>query len=124
MSVRKEYEQVLKTDWAAIPALAGVRVIATERGLDTLSQPTFLIRARSIGKTPEAPNSHRNVGFLGTLISPHQDLDRAQDQLDELVEAILDYFDPRALHDDAVSVGYDDTHMAYDIPLTILASKE
>jgi hypothetical protein len=128
MSVRKEIEQQLTTDWPGIPELAKVRVIATERALDELEQPTALIRSRTIAKAPSAPNSHRNIGLLLTLISPHRDMDMAGDQLDDLAAAALDYLDTRFLHDDAQVVGYGDPdrggYLAYDIPITVLASKE
>ncbi|WP_341935516.1 hypothetical protein MRBLWO14_001168 [Microbacterium sp. LWO14-1.2] len=123
MSVRKEIETQLKADWADIAELAGVRVIATERELDDITVPTALIRGKSFALTPQAPLSHRNVGLLVTLISPHLDLDRAGDQLDDIVTATLDYLDARYSHDDATAVGYG-ARLAYDIPFTVIASKE
>lgn len=123
MSVRKATEAAIKADWAAIPALAGVRVVATERELDDIQDPTALIRGKSIDRTPAAPLTHRNVGLLLTLISPHMDLDLAGDQLDEIAAAALDYLDPRYSHEPATVVGYG-SRLAYDIPFTVIASKE
>jgi hypothetical protein len=114
---------MLTADWSAIPALTGIRVVATERELDDIQQATALTRGRSIGKAPAAPNSHRTVGLLLSLISPHQDMDRAADELDDLVAAALDYLDTRFLHEDATVVGYGD-RLAFDIPISVLASKE
>lgn len=124
MSVRHEVAALLEADWANIPTLASLRVIATERRLDEISTSTALIRSRTIGRAPAAPNSHRHVGLLLTLVSKHTDLDRAQDELDELVEAALDYLDTHCQHEDATTAGWNDNRLAYDIPLTILASKE
>lgn len=123
MSVRKDIEAQLKADWADIPDLAPLRVIATERALDSINEPTALIRAKSFDRTPAAPQSHRNVGLLLTLISPHIDLDRAGDQLDDITTAALDYLDTRYSHDPATAVGYGD-RLAFDIPFTVIASKE
>lgn len=123
MTIAKDMEAQLTTDWAAIPALAVLRVIATERGLDDITQPTALIRTKSYDRTPAAPQSHRNVGLLLTLISPHKDLDRAGDQLDNITTAALDYLDTRFSHEQATSVGYD-ACLAFDIPFTVIASKE
>lgn len=123
MSVRTEIADMLTADWADIPALAGVRVIATERAIDEIDQPTALIRVKTVGKAPAAPLSHRNVGLLLTLISPHLDLDLAADELDELTAAALDYLDTRFIHEDATTVGYVES-LAVDIPLTVLAAKE
>ncbi|NYF29236.1 hypothetical protein [Microbacterium sp. JAI119] len=123
MSVRKDVEAQLGADWADIPPLAALRVIATERELDDITQPTALIRAKSYDRTPAAPQSHRNVGLLLTLISPHLDLDRAGDQLDDITTAALDYLDTRFSHEQATAVGYG-ARLAFDIPLTVIASKE
>ena len=123
MSIRTDLADALRTDWASIPALGGVRVVATERELDDVTVPTALIRQKTVTRTPQAPQSHRSIGILLTLISPHLDLDRAGDQLDDIVPAALDYLDPRYGHEEATAVGYA-KRLAYDIPLTVIASKE
>lgn len=122
MSVRTDLAAKLRNDWRTIPALAGVRVVATERALDDIKTPTALIRQTSIGKSPDMPYSHRQVGILLTLISAHTDMERAGNQMDNLVPAALDYLDTRFLHDDATAVGYGQ-RLAYDIPITVLAPK-
>lgn len=124
LSVRKSVEAMLKTDFADIPELAELRVIATERNLDTPQQDTALIRQRSLRRLPEAPLSHRRVGMLLTIISAREDFDRAGDDLDEYVPAALNYLDKRfAPPDEATSVLYED-RLAYDIPFSVIASKE
>jgi hypothetical protein len=123
MSVRSWLADSLTEDWADIPELAGIRVVATERGLDDIQQTTALIRLRSIGRAPSTPLSHRNVGLVLTLISPHLDLDLAADELDDITPEVLDYLDTRHLHEDATTVVYGE-RLAFDIPLTLLASKE
>ena len=123
MSVRTDVAAQLTTDWAAIPALAGLRVVATERALDDIQRPTALLRQSKIARTPSAPNSHRTVTMLLTIISPHLDLDKAGDQLDTLVTAALDYLDPRFIHDDADAVAYA-SRLAYDISISIIARKD
>lgn len=124
MSVRSELAAQFATDWASIPGLSDVRVVATERKLDDIRTFTALIRARSITRSTAAPNSHRDVSVLLTLISPHLNADVAQDDLDERAEAILDYLDTRYRHEGATSAGWANERFAYDIPITILASKE
>lgn len=123
MSVRTDVAAQLTTDWAAIPALAGLRVVATERALDDIQRPTALLRQSKIARTPSAPNSHRTVTMLLTIISPHLDLDKAGDQLDTLVTAVLDYLDPRYQHGDADAVAYA-SRLAYDISISIIARKD
>lgn len=122
MSVRSDFEAELTEAWADIPALASVRVIATERPLDDIQRPTALIRQQSIARTPTVPNSHRTVTLLLTLISPHLDLDKAADQLDELVGAALDYISPRYSHGEAELADYG-KRLAYDIHVPIIAHK-
>jgi hypothetical protein len=124
MSARSEFADALAAAWADIPALAGVRVVATERELDVIDRPTFVIRSKSIARSPEAPISHRDIGLLGSLISPHVNLDIAQDQLDDLVDAVLDHLDTFCRHGDATTAAWNDSRLAFDIPITILASKE
>lgn len=122
MSVRKEVGAKLAADWKSVPALAGLQVLATERSLDAIHADTALIRQTSIGRAPQAPQGAQEVRLLLTLISAHEDLDRAADDLDDYVEAVLDYL-PRAFrHEDATAVAYSD-RFAYDIPLIITAKK-
>lgn len=122
-SARKDLEALLTADWAGIPALAGVRVIATERQLGVPTKPTALIRQKSIKRLPELPQSHRDHGVLITLISSYEDFDKAADDLDILVPAALTYLDTRYQHDGATSVLYVD-RLAYDIPIRIPVKKE
>ena len=126
MSVRSGMADTMRTDWVAIPDLAGVRVIATQRALDEPSKPTALITSRFLTKSPNLPNSYRHVGLMLTLISPHTDLDKAQDQLDVIAEASLDYLEvqPHVLDiDPATTVGWDSSRLAFEIPFTVLAKK-
>lgn len=123
MSIRADFADMLTAAWADIPALAGVRVIATERELDDIQTPTALIRLKTLARASYAPQSHRDVGVLLTLISPHIDADRAADELDDLTAAALDYLDTTCRNEGASIVGYGD-RLAADIPLTLTASKE
>lgn len=122
MSVRTDFEAELTAAWAGIPELAALRVIATERDLDDIQRPTALIRQKRIARTPTVPNSHRTTTLLLTLISPHLNLDKALDQLDEFVYAALDYISPRYTHDEAEIVGYG-ARLAYDVNVQIIAHK-
>jgi hypothetical protein len=123
MSIRQDVADMLQDAWADIPELAEVRVLATQRGIDELSKPTALITSRTLGRVPEAPNSdYFRTGLMLTLISPHADLDRAQDQLDEIAEAALKFLQTFCVHEDATTVGWGDSRLAFDIPITIFAA--
>lgn len=122
-TVRRSLEAQFKADWQDVPALSNLIVVATERSLDVVNKATALIRQKGVAKCPEAPLSHRNVSILLTIISGNTNADKAQDELDELVPAVLDYLDPKWPHGDAEAVGWTGEKLAYDIPLTIRASK-
>ncbi|QCQ16989.1 hypothetical protein [Microbacterium sp. RG1] len=123
MSVVTKLARQFRADWATDAKLSAVQVIATERILDRITVPTVQLRYTGIARSPEAPKSHRNVGMLLTLIASQEALHMAGDQLEPLVFAILDYLDTRLMHDEATSVAYNN-RLAFDIPLTVLASKE
>lgn len=124
MSIRADVEAQFKADWADIPELSALVVVATERPLDDPRKATALIRTKRVGNTPEAPKSHRNVGLLLTLISPNVNADAAQDELDILLHPLLDYLDKRYAHDDAETVAWTGGRLAYDIPFTVISKKE
>lgn len=123
MTVRHEFGDRLIADWAEIPELSDVLVKVTEREIDDIRQPVALIRQKGVSRTPEAPLSHRNYRLLLTLISPYTDADEAQDQLDTILNAALDYLDVTFQHEDAEAVGYN-TKLAYDIPVIAIAAKD
>lgn len=114
---------VLAEAWADNPHLPDIDVIATERELDRLPRLTVQIRVNSIGKAPEVPLSHRLVRLDLVVISAHDDIDMATDELDEVVPVILNDLDKRFPHDDAELARYGE-YMAYRIPIQTLASKE
>lgn len=123
MSVRAEVAKQLRDAWRRHPELAVVRVVASRRALGEIKQPTALVTQSRIGRAPEAPLSHWKVQLLLTIVSPHLDMGRAADQLDDLVVAALTDLDGRYLHDDATEVEFDN-RLAYDIPLSVLAPKQ
>jgi hypothetical protein len=123
VSVRKDFEALLTSDWAEIPALSGVRVLATEAPLDEVERPTALIRIKSVERHPQAPQGAFWHGFTLHLISSHFDPDRAADQLEELLEAVLDYFKPRPLfkYEQAEFGLATESNLAYLIPISVTA---
>lgn len=123
MSIRKQIEELFQTDWASIPVLKDLRVIATERELDSVDQPTALIRIKRMEREPSAPMSARRVGLLLTIISEHVDLDEAGDDLEDYAEVAMEYLSTRFMHDPVEVVGYGD-RLAIDIPLTIITVPE
>lgn len=120
MSVRREVETMLRTDWATDPVLKKFRVMATEAALEQVIEPTALIRTKSVQRDPSAPMSSRKFGFLLTLISPLNDLDLAGDDLEDQTDAAINYLGSRFTLDTATYVGYDG-YLAVDIPFFVTA---
>ena len=130
-AIRKYTKAVAEPEWRkaihsrASSALEVLQVKVTERALDEVSKPTALIRSRSVGRSAATPISHRDVGLLLTLISPHTDADRAMDQLEDFTSEVLDWLDTSDIrHGDATTTAWDDSRLAIDIPITVFAQKE
>lgn len=123
MSVRTDFADLLRTDWAEIPALADVRVIATESGLDDVQQPTALIRIKSVERHPQAPQGAFWHGFTLHLISGHFDADNAADELEGLLESVLAYLRPRThIKYEKAEFGLaTESNFAYLIPISVTA---
>lgn len=113
----------IAADWADIPALAGLRVIAAERNVD-ITRPTAILRQKRIMRFPEAPKTHRQAEMLLTIVSDRDDFDSAADDLDGWVYPALDYFDTSVRPpEDAEAVEYN-KRLGYDISFTVIISKE
>ncbi|PTT22615.1 hypothetical protein DBR36_01525 [Microbacterium sp. HMWF026] len=123
MSVRKEVAAKLAADWKTIPALAGLRVKATENLPDAIHEDLALIRQTSMGRAPQSPQGAWTVKLTLSIFSAHEDLDRAAEDLDGYVEAALEYLPKNFLHEDAELAKYEN-RLVYLIPLTITAKKE
>lgn len=123
MSVRTEFADKLREDWAAIAALSFVRVVATEGPLDDVQQPTALLRIKAVERHPAAPIGAFWHTFTLHLISGHLDADRAADELEGLLEAALDYLKPLTFvqYDRAEFGLATESNFAYLIPLTVTA---
>lgn len=121
--VRHQVAEHLQTVLDENPQAPEVRVIATERELDDIRVLTVQLRGNTLGRLPQAPISQRAVGLTAVVISAHDDPDMGADELDGFVPLFLDSLDTSFLHEDAELVQYG-THMAYRIPLTVIASKD
>lgn len=108
---------------AATPALADVRIIPTIRATDRLSKPSLIVRTNTIEKLLEAPIKQVMGTFTLVLVSPHTDLEKAEDQLDDLLDALLPaLFDSKIKWTLATQTQYDDEHLAYDITIQTILS--
>jgi hypothetical protein len=125
MSVRTVLIEQLEALVAATPDLAGVRVVPSVRDVGALSQPVLIVKTNSLTKLPASPRSHFNGNFTLTLVSQHQDIDRAEDQLEGLLEVLLPaLFTFSMSWESADQVAYGDSYLAYDITTNSIYKRE
>lgn len=123
MSVRTEVIAYLTTVLAATTGLESVKLVPSVRDVGTLSKPTLIVKTDSFVKIDVAPRS-RQGNFTLTLVSPHVDIDEAEDELDELLELLIPaLLTAGILWTDATQVGYGDTYLAYDIRISSILTE-
>lgn len=125
MSIRTDVAQLIREALADGP-LADIKIVTSERDIGKIGRAAIIVKQQSIGRLPAAPLSHRNVGVIVTVISAHQDLDRAEDDLDVIVPDVLNALDNQAIltWSGAAKVGWGESNLAYDITLEVIADKE
>lgn len=126
MSARTATLDALAVILASHPDLEDVRLIRSARPVGEVGKtPILQVRTTQWEPTPQAPL--RNVTWTGTatLVSPHRDLDRAEDDLEKRLEALSTRLRTASF---AWTVGtltdYDDQHISIDITLTAIFQKE
>lgn len=123
MSSRSSLIAYLEPVIAAAPGLEAVRVVRTVRATDKLSKPTLIVRTNTFEKLPAAPLSSMLGRFTLCLVSPHTDVERAEDQLDDLLEILLPLLlTSGVIWEQATQTQYDDQHLAYDITIQTILS--
>jgi hypothetical protein len=94
------------------------------RDLGELSQPTLIVKTDSYEKLAAAPIRKRLGNFTITLVSNHDDIDRAETQLDDLLEALLPALFTAGLSwQEATQVEYSG-NLAFDIRITSIVTQE
>jgi hypothetical protein len=116
MSARTALIEYLTGLLAAEPALEDVRIVKSPRFVGEISKPILIVKTNSLSKIPAAPRA----GFLGsftlTLVSPHKDLDKAEDDLEARLEVLLPkLFTWGLLWESADQAQYDEDRICYDI---------
>jgi hypothetical protein len=107
----------------ATEGLEDVRVVPSIRNLGEFNKPTIVVKTDTLTKLPAAPKS--NLGsFTVTLISPHDDMDRAEDQLDDLLELFLPQLFTWQLNWESASQASYNDKLCYDIVVTSIMTPE
>lgn len=123
--MRTAIADYIRTLVAEYPALSGIKVVDSIRDLGQITAPTIVVKTDSYEKLAVAPLSKRQGNFTLTLISKHQDIDRAEDELDDLLELLLPaLITSGVVWQSATQVGYGDSNLAYDITVTSILTKE
>lgn len=119
MSARTALIEYLTTLVAATPELEDVRVIPTIRYVGEISKPILIVKTNSFSKIAAAPRAGLLGSFTLTLVSPHQDLERAEDDLEARLEVLLPaLFTWGLLWESADQAQYDENRICYDITTT------
>lgn len=104
---------------AVTPGLEDVRVVGSSRSIDKITTPILKVKTDTYVKTPEAPRSKLTAEFTLVLVSPHQDVDQAEDDLEDRLEALLPLlFNSSIMWQEATQTAWDESHMSFDIRVT------
>ena len=118
MSTRDTLIQFLETILPSTEGLEGIKLVKSIRANDVLSQPILVVKTVSFVKLAEAPIGNMMGEFLLTLVSPHNDIERAEDDLDDLLEVLLPaLFNSHLVWTSATQVSLEG-HLAYDIAVS------
>lgn len=119
MSLRTDLATYLGEVIAATPGLEDVKVVPSVRQIGELDQPALIVKTDSYTKTPQAPLKKITGEFTLTLISPHRDIDRAEDDLEQRLDLLTPaLFTSGITWQEATQVGYGDNFLAFDIRVT------
>lgn len=125
MSARTSFLDALQAILDSTVGLEDVTLIRSARQVGEVGQkPILQARTTEWTRTPQAPM--RNITWTGTatLVSPHRDLDAAEDQLEELLDLITTSLTSFSFTWSAAPlVNYDDQHLAVDINVTAIFQK-
>lgn len=126
MSLRADLVEYLTTILPTIEGLEKVRVIGSVRNVgEGTNTPMLIVKTNGLRKLPQAPRTHMTGEFSLTLVSPHVDIDAAEDQLDGLLELLLPaLFTWGMSWESADQVDWDESRIAYDITINSIYKKE
>jgi len=125
MSLRSDLIAYLEELLPTVPALADIRVIRSVRAVDELAKPVLIVKTDALSKLPQAPRLKFVGSFTLTLVSPKQDIDKAEDDLEARLEVLLPSLFTWGLSwTSADQAAYDDNRICYDIRVTSIYTRE
>jgi hypothetical protein len=124
-SSRDSLIAALEVILADVAGLEDVRLVKSSRDLGVLSKPTIIVARGTYEVNAAAPRSSAIGQFTLVLVSPHTDVDKSEEQLDDLLEILLPaLLTATTSWSSAEPTVFDDTHDSYDIAVTALLSQE
>lgn len=100
------------------------KIVTSERSVDLTKSITVQIKQRQLIRTPAAPNGAHDIDFVLTITSPHEDVARAEDQLDGAVNVLVFALDDAGIKWDEAKKVENEARLAYDITLTLTTQKD
>lgn len=102
------------------------RIITNEANTDTPNSTVVKISQQSFKRLPEAPQGAHLIEFVVAITTPYTDLAKAEDQLDDDMNAFIHALDELAgvAWSEATKVAVEGRGLGYDITLTIPSIKE
>ena len=125
MSLRTDLAAYLQDVCQATTGLEDVRVVASVRDVGALSKPLLVVKTNALEKLPQAPRSQYVGSFTLTLVSPHQDIDAAEDDLEARLELLLPALFTFGLNwESATQAAFTESLLCYDIAVTSIYKRE
>lgn len=106
--------------------LVGWKVIPEQRMPDTIKSTTVVLKHLSIEKLAEAPAGHLRNEVVLTVATPHEDIAKAENALDDAVVKLLSTLDGHKTINwaSAKKAQVTDAYLGWDITLTVITEKE
>jgi hypothetical protein len=125
MSLRTDLTLYLQEICTATTGLEDVRVMPSVRDVGALSKPVLIVKTNALEKLPQAPRSHFQGSFTLTLVSPHQDIDLAEDDLEARLEVLLPALFTFGMNwESATQAAFTESLLCYDIAVTSIYKRE
>jgi len=119
VSIRKQLQEALE------PYLPGFKVIPNSRNVDVPDRPFVQLTLMEIVKLPAAPLGRHEANFTVTVVTPLTTPNKAEDDLDAAVGDLVNAIDAIEWLDweTAKKVLYGDRHLAYDVTVKAVTTK-
>jgi hypothetical protein len=100
-------------------------LVTSEKNLETMSKITVVLHQQRIAPLPAAPMGAHTVSIVAQIISPLDDRERAERQLDDPINAFVHVLDENGFAwTSAEKVSTEDGHLAYDVTIDVTSTKE